>query len=167
MEKRRELLELASRLAEFGDPGTIKKVEQIAANVAKKRLSTEAWQPEFLKMLSLYFYQVDILGGGNATKKRLKDFIAGWLKVKCPKGQEPLWENAEMRVLTLDELRYVLGWAGRAAREKGSGFENRPIRQQTAPSNLVINVAKKAETVNISSLPMEEQLKRLIEKFNK
>jgi hypothetical protein len=165
VKKSRELLGLASQLAEFGDAGTIEKIKQIAKTVRIKQLpSDEDERIEFLKMLGLYFYQIDILGGGEAAKKRLRDFTASWLNVKCSKGQEPVWEDTVLRVLSLEELVYVLGWAGRVAREKGSaatGGGTTPVRK---PEKASIRDVPQDSRVNMT---LEEQLKALKDKFSK
>lgn len=173
MIKKREFLELASRLSEHGNERVIGKVHQIVQRTALKNLPQEESKNEFLTMMRLYYNQTDILGTGKKGASEFKAFIDNGLKIRFGNNGQAFWQNDELSCLTLDELSYVLGWARRIARranlasqdEKGS-YDKNPFSGNIAKSSAKEDRGKKKEP-DLSSLSFEEQLKAMQNSFNK
>jgi len=177
MIKKREFLELASRLSEQGDDRVISKVQQIVQKTASKNMPQEEGKKEFLTMMRLYYSQTGILGTGKKGEREFKSFIDNGLKIRFVNNGQTLWQNNELSGLTLDELNYVLGWAKRIARreELVSRDEKGLYDKNPFSGSIAKNVAKKnkeykdekREEIDISGLSREEQIKAMKNSFNK
>lgn len=167
MEKTANLLELSSRLSEFGNPEVIEKVYRTAQQVHNKNLPEGEEIREFLNMLNLYFYQTNILSGGSSFKSQFKSFISEWLKVKCSKDGTASFQNSEFAALDMKSIIYVLGWAKRI----GKGHIRNVEYKVGYGSNQKNNSHQPSENKNmglnseISGISLEEKLKLLQKKF--
>lgn len=157
MNKNVGLLELASNLSGFGNPGIIGKVFNICKCVMNKNLSSGASKDEFKRMINLYYYQTDILGGGEREKREFKVFVNDWMGIRCHKEGTVTWQKEELRSLEFDELFFVLGWARRIAKEKH--YENGKYGKQLFTEN-------DAGNNHSSNVSMEKMLKDLQKKYN-
>ncbi len=166
------LLKLAIKLSEFGDAGTIKKVVQVAQDVNKKDFDENGKKQEFMKMMGLYYYHTDIIGGGKTAKENLKRFISDWLKIRCLKGQSPAWNNSEIGSIDFNDFIYVLAWAGRVANEAGQNskaliYDAREVRD--GKNNVKENGSEKngQNSDDATQMYMEEKLAMLMKKYGK
>lgn len=168
MEKTAHLLELSSRLSEFGNPEVIEKVYRIAQQVHNKNLSEREEIKEFLKMLNLYFYQTNILSGGNSFRSQFKNFISEWLKVKCNKDGTASFQNSELAAFDMNSIIYVLGWAKRIGKGKSRNVEYDASHGRNQKYNYRQPLENKnmESNTDISGMSLEEGLKLLQKKFN-
>jgi len=173
MIKKKEFLELASRLSEHGNDSIISKVQQIVQKTASKSMPQEEGKKEFLTMMRLYYNQTGILGTGKKGQREFKNFIDNGLKIRFANNGQVLWQSNELSGLTLEELNYVLGWARRIAKrenlvsqdEKGL-YEKNPFSSSIYKEEKISKKEKKEE-IDVSGLSLEEQLKAMQNSFNK
>ncbi|HHW00803.1 MAG TPA: hypothetical protein GXX36_14795 [Clostridiaceae bacterium] len=167
MIKKREFLELASRLSEQGDDRVISKVQQIVQKTASKNLPEQESKNEFLTMIRLYYNQTGILGTGKKGEREFKSFIENGLKIRFANNGQVLWQSNELSSLSMDELNYVLGWARRIAKREELVSRDEKGLYDKNPFRGSITKEGKKEEIDISGLSLEEQIKAMKNSFNR
>lgn len=152
MEKKRELLILASNMADFKEESVLKKVQQIAQNVYSKNKDLDECKEELQKILGLYYLNPSILSGGETFKQKFKSFIKDWLKIDSKKNSPPEWNENEYSKLNIEEFIYVVAWAAKTAAKNRKCFRklSNSTKQKTET---------KTSTGSFSNKPFEDILK--------
>lgn len=168
MEGKIHLLKMASGLAQFGNEEVAEKVQRIAQTVYNKKLPPGEDIKEFLNMINLYYYQTNMLSGGNTFRSQFRTFISEWLKIKCRKDASASFENPELSRLTLEELIFVLGWTKRISKNYANRLNNNEGQRQFIyqnKNNHYNNKSGSSLNPDISGLSFDEQIKMLQKKF--